>query len=447
SPSSTTGRTSENKETRQAVLKMYKVEMRAWEQFLQGQVDNLGAEAVEKWAKSLKIVHFDAGNLYLEAQDSFQINWFEEHLRPKVQKYFLNNNQRPIKVHLSLSGVPSPKDKKIWKPVLNLSPDGLDPSCRFETYLPGATNQINLSLFKDALEKSSFTPIYLYGPEGTGKSHLLMAAAFYLTSQGKRCFYVKAGTLTNHIVAAIRSSCMQKFRDLYREHDVLLVDDIHQLANRSTTQEELFHTFNTLHVAGKQIILAGRGLPSQLSGIEPRLTSRFEWGLVLPFQPLNAAEREQWFREKKLKLPEPIVNYLLTSLTTVHSLTSALEIIQGKKEISMQLVQKWLEPLLENQKKKLITPEKIVQATAEIFDIQSSDILGRAQSQECSLPRQVAMYLCRSVLKMPFLKIAEIFSRDHSTVMTSVKIVEKKIGEHDEIILSHVNSIKSKLKS
>jgi chromosomal replication initiator protein len=420
--------------------------MRAWEEFLQGQVKDLGSEAIDKWAKPMKVVHFDAGNLYLEAQDSFQLSWFEEHLRSPIKSQFRNNNQRPIKVHVSLANAPSPKDKKIWKPVLNLAPDGLDPGCSFESYFPGNTNQISFSLFKDALEKSSYNPIYLHGPEGTGKSHLLMASAFYLTSLKKQCFYVKAGTLTSHIVAAMRTGAMQKLRDLYRQHDVLLVDDIHQLAHRSATQEELFHTFNTLHMAGKQIILAGSRLPSLLEGIEPRLTSRFEWGLVLPFQPLSPLERKEFLRQKIQQKQSPLSEateaFLLQQLPDVKLLQRALETLHHRKDKNDQA---WIAPLLEEMKRKALTPGKIVQVTAEIFEIRADDILGRSQNQECSLPRQVAMYLCRSLLKMPFLKIAEIFSRDHSTVMTSVKNIEKKIGEHDEVILSMIHLIKPKL--
>lgn len=427
--------------------------MRIWEDFLQGLAAELGAEALEKWAKTLKVVHFDAGNLYLEAQDSFQLNWFEEYLRPKVRKLLLNNNQRPIKVHLSLANTTPLPDKKAWKPLLNLSPDSLDPACRFDSYFPGTTNAVSFSLLKEAVAKPSFNPIYLHGPEGTGLSHLLMACAAELSSRNQKCFYVKAGTFTNHIVAAIRSGAMQKLRQLYREHDVLLVDDIQHLAHRSATQEELFHTFNALHGAGKQIILAGTALPSVLEGIEPRLTSRFEWGLVLPFHPLNAAERKEFFKlkteQKQIHLPSESQDFVLAALPAVSALLKAVAVMEPRKktELSLASLQKWLAPLLDEQKRKAMTPEKIVQAVATAYEIRSSDILGRSQSQECSAPRQISMYLCRLMLKMPYLKIADVFSRDHSTVMTSVKSVDKKIREHDETVLSYINSIQNKLKS
>ncbi len=417
--------------------------MKIWEEFLQNQVKDLGAGTIEKWAKSLKIVHFDAGNLYLEAADAFQVSWFEEYLRPKVQKFFKNNNQRPIKVHLSLASA-FMKPKKIWKPVLQLAPDPVDPASLLETYYPGKTNTLHFSLFKETLQNLSFNPIYLYGPSGCGKSHLLMGATSYLQAMGKTCLYIKAGTLTQHIVAAIRSSSMPKLRQFYRGQDALIIDDIHLLANRTATQEEFFHTFNALSIAGKQIILSGNDLPSRLGGIEPRLTSRFEWGITLPFFPLSTEELKELVHQRS-SLPKEIQDDLAAQFTTVADLLKASEILKKKKDFSD--MGKWLAPLLSHQKQKAITPEKIVQITAELFEISSPDILGKGQTKTLSLPRQIAMYFCRKNLKMPFLKIAEFFSRDHSTVMTSVKSVEKKIKEQNTVLLSYVNAIESKLRS
>lgn len=416
--------------------------MKVWEEFLQKEAQQLGSEAIEKWAKTLKVVDFDAANLYLEAGDSFQAHWFEEHLRPRLH-FFRNNNGRPIKVHLA---TPQSLSKKKWKPTLNLAGDPLDPKVRFNTFFPAKADQTSLAMLQESLEKGLYNPIYLHGAEGVGKSHLLMAAAHFLQVQKKKCLYVKAGTLTQHIVAAIRSSSMQKFRDFYRQHDVLLVDDIDQLAHRSATQEELFHTFNTLHLAGKQILLAGKQIPSKLDGIEPRLTSRFEWGLVLPFHPLTDAERKEFLAHLNLPILEEVQAFLLSQFPSVKSLLRSLELLPlKKKDLTLTEVQRLTAPLVEQQRKKSLTPEKIVHATAEIFEIRPSDILGRSQNQECSAPRQVAMYLCRSLLKMPFLKIAEVFSRDHSTVMTNVKAIENKLAQQDAALLPALQSIQQKI--
>jgi len=413
--------------------------MKPWDEFLQEQEKLLGVDAIDKWARTLKVVDFDAANLYLEASDSFQIHWFEEHLRPRLIRFFKNNNGRPIKVHLA-SGQEGPKKKK-WQPVFNLAADYINPRMTFESYFAGEINQTHFTLLRQVIEKGGFNPIYLYGPEGSGKTHLLMAAANLLTK--KKCFYVSTDTLTRHIVTAIRNGGMKQLRQLYREQDVLLLDDIEELADRSATQEEFFHTFNTLHVAGKQIILAGSSAPEKLSGIEPRLTSRFEWGLVLSLQPLPYEDRLAWIRAKSPELSQDVQLYLAREFESMKSLIAAVGISKGRP---LSIVQKTVASLLEEQRKKAITSEKIVKNIAEIFGIRVADILGKPQAQEFSVPRQIAMYLCRTHLKQSFLKIGEFFSRDHSTVMTSVKTIEKKIREQDNVVLSSLHQLKSKLK-
>jgi chromosomal replication initiator protein len=408
--------------------------MKPWDEFLKSQEKILGVDAIDKWARTLKVVDFDAANLYLEARDSFQIHWFEEHLRSQIVKFFKNNNGRAIKVHLA--GQEGPKKKK-WQPVFNLAADYVNPRMTFDSYFAGEANQTHLTLFREVVEKGGFNPIYLYGPEGSGKTHLLMAAANL--HPGKKCFYVTTDTLTQHIVAAIRNGGMKRLRQLYREQDVLLLDNIEELANRNATQEEFFHTFNALHVGGKQIILAGKDVPEKLSGIEPRLTSRFEWGLVLSLQSLPYQDRLAWVQEKSPDVAQDIQHYLAREFESMRGLIAAVGISKGKP---LSIVQKSVAPLLEEQRKKAITSEKIVKHVAEIFGIRAADILGKAQTQEFSVPRQIAMYLCRTHLKQSFLKIGEFFSRDHSTVMTSVKSIEKKIGEQDNVVLSALNQLR-----
>lgn len=411
--------------------------MKAWDDFLTVLAKDLGQETVDRWLKPLKIVHFDAGNLYLEGKDAFQASWFEEHIRSRVKKSFVNNNGRPIKIHLAFTDSPQ-KNKKNgdWKPILNLAPDAIEPKCTFNTYLSG--KNIAVQLFQDI---PNFNPIYIHGPSGSGKTHLLMAAAHFLKGKGLSCFYVRAETLTEHVVAAIRSGAMQKFREIYRNHDVLLIDDIHLLSGRAATQEEFFHTFNTLHTAGRQIILSANVPPSRLTAIEPRLTSRFEWGLVLPLQTLEPLEIKNLLhfhiQESRFPLSPNTQEFLLSHFSSPKSLLSALDALMlrahldhlSSLQIDPTVASSILSKLLDEEKKNLITPDKIIRSVATVYGIKTSDILGKSQKQECVLPRQIAMYLCRTSLKMSYMKIAEYFSRDHSTVMTSVKSVEKRNEE------------------
>ena len=426
--------------------------MKAWEDFLILVAKELGKSTVNQWLKPLKVLHFDAGNLYLEAQDAFQSTWFEEHIRTKVRQSLLNNNGRPIKVHLAFTNAPQ-KTKKIgtWKPVLNLVPDNLDPKCLFETYILGKNTPIQL--FENAVKKALFNPIYIHGPHGSGKTHLLMATANFFKAKGISCFYVRAETFTEHVVAAIRNGAMQKFRDIYRNHDVLLIDDLHVISGRSATQEEFFHTFNTLHTAGKQIILSANLPPSRLIEIEPRLTSRFEWGLVLPSHQLEPLELQKLLcsriQEAVFPLSQNVHEWLLSQFSSPPSLLRALDTLMlrahldkiDSSQIDPAKASFFLATLLEEEKKRLITVEKIVRTVGKVYGIKMTDILGKSQTQECVLPRQIAMYLCRTYLNMPFMKIAEHFSRDHSTVMTSVKIVRNKTEE----LKSYLEAISQKI--
>ena len=392
----------------------------------------MGKDAIDRFARTLKIVHFDAGNLYLEAGDLFQLNWFEQYLRPRIKESFHTASGRPIRVHLTLQGgVLEPK--KQWQPVVDLNPDSLYSNCTFETYFSGTTNEATVELLKEALLKKSFNPIYLQGPSGVGKTHLLMAAAHLLKEQKKSVFYVKADRFTQHIVTAIKSGAMPLLRQQYRKHDVLVIDEIETLAGRSASQEELFHTFNTLHLAGKQIIVAGKELPAHLKEIEPRLTSRFEWGLVLSIKPLTSPELHAYLKQF---LPETVIPHLLTLFTSIPVLNRAVSILKVRIKDSTPtpaLVSQWLSHLIHEQQKKALTSDVILQAVASHFDIHLADLQGRSQTQEHATPRQIAMYLCRKQLNLSYMKIAGLFSRDHSTVMTSVKLIDKRLQDNPPI--------------
>ncbi len=411
--------------------------MKEWVCFLDEQEKTHGTDAIQRWARTLKVVHFDAGNLYLEAADPFQLHWFEQYLRPLIKNSFRSMSGRPIRVHLTLAAPAAPvSPKKEWKPPVDLTPNSLLSNCVFETYFPGTTNNPNLNLLQETVTKKSFNPLYLQGPAGVGKTHLLMAACHLLKKEGRSVFYVNADRFTQHIVAAIRSGVMPALRELYRKHDTLVIDAVEALADRSASQEELFHTFNTLHLAGKQILLAGRTLPSELKGIEPRLTSRFEWGLVLSFKPLSKNELNEYFvhllARKKIALEPLLIEETLSFFSTIALLNRATDILEVKvKEMAptLSLLHKWFSTLIQEQQRKLLTPQAILQAVASHFDIPLSDLQGRSQTQEHATPRQIAMYLCRSQLHIPYMKIGELFSRDHSTVMTSVKLITQRLQD------------------
>lgn len=456
--------------------------MRAWEEFLELQEIELGKETVSKWLRTIKIKSFDACNLYLEVQDSFQGLWFEEHLRNKVEKTLVNGNNKKIKVHLIIpseepirktKGKSKKKNNFTFETVFKLEFDPLDPLFQIDNFIISKQNLLIEKLIQEILSNhqkresaqfSAVNPIYIHSCDSAGKTHLLMALAQTLKKQGLNTIYTKADTFTHHVVTAIRAGEMSQFRQAYRNIDVLLVDDVHVFSRKNATQEEFFHTFNTLHLEGKQIILSASCSPQELQHIEPRLTSRFEWGIALPIYELDKEERCQMLRAKAQALNFPlsprIEEFLLETFNN-HSgrLVKALETLilrlhlnqnqHGRQSNSIGLVQlrSLLEDLILSEEQTAITPLKILEATAELYGIRMEDILGKTQSRDCALPRQLSMYLCRHQLKMPFMKIGDLFDRDHSTVMTSVKQIQKAIDENNLEIIRSWHTILKKLKT
>jgi chromosomal replication initiator protein len=461
--------------------------MHAWQEFVKQQENQLGKEAAEKWLRPLKVIHFDSANLYLEAIDSFQILWFEEHIRPLLKTQLLNNNFRPIKVHITLNdspssppfSKPSKKESNLGAPPLPFFYDKLDPLLTLENFIPGKANQVLFHLLcelsghptdhstteESLVPLAAFNPIFLWGTTGSGKTHLLMALTQTFKKRGLNALYARAETFTEHVVSAIRSSEMQSFRKTYRHVDVLLIDDIHLFARKDATQEEFFHTFNTLYTSSRQIILSSKCPPSLLREIEPRLVSRFEWGINIHLEKLEEENLMQVLQKRcegfHFPLRDDVSSYLVHSFPSSKSLHKALEALilrchleedarhkRNSLLIDLESAKRMLADLFTQQQHHVLTPEKIISTVSAKFGIRvKEDLLGSSQSHTCSLPRQIAMYLCRQELKLPFQAIGRIFLRDHSTVMASIKQIEKKIEKKDKEVIVSISEIITKIES
>jgi len=452
--------------------------MQAWDTFLKLLENDIGTNAIDQWLRPLKIIHFDAGNLYLEAKDSFQISWFEEHIRKKANALLCNNNHRKIKVYLSIAGEAAkkkiskkPKTDILTIPQLSIAFDALNPLCNFDNFIGSSLHPLPHKLMHQITgyandhktDLATFNPIYLWGPTGTGKTHLLVATAHELGKKGLSVAYVNAETFTEHVVRAIRASEMSLFRQSYRKADILIIEDVHLLAKRGATQEELFHTFNTLHLAGKQIMLSANCSPSELAFIEPRLISRFEWGIVLPMAPLLHDEIRQVLHAKAKALNYPlnqkVMEFLLETFTSgTKALCRAFEALVlrthlnksnikfSPTQLTVPYVQQQLTDLISEEVASALDPNKIILNVSEYFGIRPDDILGKAQSRDRALPRQIAMYFCRSQLEMPYAKIGDLFQRDHSTVMSSVKLIQKNLNSNEQSVSEPFHAILKKLR-
>lgn len=435
--------------------------MKAWENFLKIEEKEIGSATVKKWLSSLKVLRFDAANLHLEAKDSFQAHWFEEHIRPKLAKKLLSVAHRPIKVHLTVAKSPAADPAKETKktkvaPPLKLQWESPDQSQTFGNFIWSEGNLIIQKLLGQVVDRTadpSFNPIFLYGPPGSGKTHLLNALALELGKTSLKTLFVKAETFTGHVVEAIRAGQMQQFRAAYRHADILIIDDIQIFANKGSTQEEFFHTFNTLHVATHTIILSANTPPRELVGIEPRLVSRFEWGISLGLYPLKKNDLKklvlQRADERGVVLTEKTQDFLLETFTqSPKSLMRAIDAmalrLPPKACSHVEELKRVLGDLIQAELAALVTPEKVIRTVAEHWGILVEDILGKSQSRECVLPRQVAMSLCRHHLELPFTKIGTLFDRDHSTVISAIRHVGKK-QESDKELASSLNILTKQL--
>ncbi|HRD56316.1 MAG TPA: chromosomal replication initiator protein DnaA [Parachlamydiaceae bacterium] len=451
--------------------------MQIWEKFLLRMEKELGKETVEKWLRPLKILNFDACNLFLEAEDRFQTAWFEEHIRKKVLAEFKNNNNKQVRIHLaSKNKLPPPKIKH--KPVIETLPklsiqyEAINPICTFAHYalfkenlllhkllsqISGIEEKTGQIIKNAKLDLGSLNPVYIYGSSGSGKTHLLQAVTNALRNHGLKAIYARAETFTDHVVTAIRAGEMSHFRQAYRNIDALIIDDAHIFSRKGATQEEFFHTFNTLHLENKQIILSANVSPAELHLIEPRLVSRFEWGIVLPIS-LYSKEDLNIILEKKAEalnyyLHKKVAEFLLETFTSnckqlVRSLEALILRTQNSgKMMTVPIARQVLADLILEEEQNTLTKEKILKTVAEQFGIKPEDILNKSQTREAVLPRQIAMHLCRQELKLPFVKIGDIFSKDHSTVMSSVKTIQQALDHDMTDIASHWYTIFKKLKN
>jgi chromosomal replication initiator protein len=420
--------------------------MKAWEDLLSKMESALTPQAVAQWLRPMQVVRFDAQNIYLQA-NIFQRSWFEEHVRPHVQTLFVNaNTQRPIKIHFENDSPPSEKSYNSFP----ITSDFLDPLFSIEKFITSDSNQMACRIIQEIVTNgcTTFNPIFISGPSGCGKTHLLAGLARSLQGQGRNIFFVNAETFTSHVVQAIRFGKMNEFRQVYRSVQVLIVDDVHRLARRSATQEEFFHTFNALHTAEIPIILSSCEPSHQLKDIEPRLISRFEWGIPLTLTAPDSAMLYKIILNQahvlQLNISADLIRYLTTHFTS--KITAPIEALHA---IAMRCphihsiagIEHALQDLLVREKKSALTAEKILEQTALHFGVRVEDMTGASQQREWTVPRQLAMYLCRHHLKMSLQSIGRLFHRDHSTVISSIKQITKACETNQQDIVDALKTI------
>lgn len=339
-------------------------------------------------------------------------------------------------------------------------PSLFDAKHSFETFVIGNTNQFAHAACRAVAQQpgQTYNPLFIYGPAGLGKTHLLKAIGHEIlrNSTSARVYYLSCESFTTELIQAISQDRMREFKDKYRKGcDILLLDDIHFLAGKERTQEEFFYTFNYLHDAKKQIVITADRYPKDITGLENRLQTRFEWGLVADIQPPDIETRVAILQNKaeteQIILPHEVAEFIASNVTTnVRELEGCLRRLQfhatySPSPISIELAKQVLKDIAPKMKHEL-TPEAILRLVAFEFKIKTPDLKSDKRIQKLSFPRQVCMYLMRRHLFIPYKKIGEYLGgKDHSTVVHGFEKITELLKNDPEVI-AHVSRIESSMK-
>ncbi len=336
----------------------------------------------------------------------------------------------------------------------------LNPRYIFETFVIGASNRFAHAAAVAVAEApaKAYNPLFIYGESGLGKTHLLHAIGAYAKElySGLRVRYVSSEEFTNDFINSIRDDKSSVFQRRYRDLDILLVDDIQFLENKERTQEEFFHTFNTLYNANKQIVISSDRPPKQLTTLEDRLRSRFEWGLITDIQPPELETRIAILRKKavqdKLSAPDDVLEYIASKISTnIRELEGALIRVTAfaslnRQPVDMGLAEIVLKDLIPDESSPEITASTIMAQTAAYFSLTIDDLCGTSRSRVLVNARQIAMYLCRELTDLSLPKIGQTFGgRDHTTVMHADRKVRQLMAERRSIF-NQVTELTNRIK-
>ncbi|MBN1666075.1 MAG: chromosomal replication initiator protein DnaA [Anaerolineales bacterium] len=445
----------------------------AW-QAARGQLQmEMPKAAFDTWVRKAEFVSYEDGTFILGVPNAYASDWLQSRLSSTVTRLLTGIMNRTIEVHFvvwpngnqpveatSLKGTPELYESYAASDDIEQAESQrpnptLNARYSFENFVVGPSNRLAHAASLAVAEKpaQAYNPLFLYGGVGLGKTHLLLAIGNLCHGRGLNVLYVSSEEFTNDLINAIRSHTTQAFREKYRSIDVLLVDDIQFIAGKESTQEEFFHTFNTLHGQDKQIVVSSDRPPKALMTLEERLRSRFEWGLTADIQPPDLETRLAILRSKAertgCKMPDELMVLIARRVqSNIRELEGALTRVAAFADLSgLSLTAGLVEMALADMlpRRSEVRPDEIVRNVAESFGISMENMLGRDRSRQVALPRQVAMYLLREEANISLPQIGEVLGgRDHTTVMYGCEKISEML-EQDDRLRRQIIEIKERL--
>jgi chromosomal replication initiator protein len=416
------------------------------------------ADIYDRWFKETELVEMSPEHLTLRVPNDIYRYWIEDNYLTPLRTAVLMTLKGAREVRFISAGMsqvpdhtPEPTrpaaEVEAEEPEERAVANGFNPNNTFETFVVGTNNEFAAAACRAVSENPGkvYNPLFFYGGVGLGKTHLMHAIGQHLMVTRKmKVSYVTSEKFANEFIDAIQTNSLVKFRKRYRMVDVLLIDDIQFFANKGRSQEEFFHTFNTLFDGRKQIVLSSDRPPAEIGNIEPRLVSRFEWGLTAELQIPDVETRTAILRKKAstlgIKLDPEIIQFIAENIrTNVRRLEGALMRVAmlaslGGPPPTMERIETLLKDLLAEEARRAVNVEQIQKRVAEHFDVRFADMTSKRRPKNIAFPRQIAMYLARELTKMSLVEIGDAFGgRDHGTVLHAYRLVRERMGDDEKI--------------
>lgn len=421
-----------------------------WEKTRNSIRQRVGESPYNTWFSGLQAKEKDPQTLVVEAPDEFFKNWLVDHYFILIQETVNQIAQQSIALEFEVNPDIAHKDdtslltrlaKGFQKP--DASSLKINPRFNFDSFVVGPSNRFAHAASMAVAESpaKAYNPLFIYGGVGLGKTHLMQAVTQKIVenNQKAKCFYITSERFTNELIDSIRHRATNQFRQKYRNVDVLLIDDIHFIAGKESTQEEFFHTFNSLHNDRKQIIISSDRPPQEIANLEERLSSRFTWGLIVDIQPPDFETRVAILRKKleqeQVTVPDDVIFFIAQEIKrNIRELEGALIRVIAyslleDKVITLDRAKVVLKDMVK-ETFKLINVDMIQKSVATHFRISLSDMKTKKRNKNIVLPRQVAMYLCRQLTNLSLPEIGYAFGgKDHTTVLHSCKKIDAHLAK------------------
>ena len=423
------------------------------------------------WIKPLKIYSLDNNTLKILVEMDGAVEYLEKKYKVYLQGAIIDVIDHIYHIEFVTKQQVETEEFPIKKNPNSLMNEAieranLNPKYTFDTFVVGSNNKFAHAASLAVADKPGhiYNPLFLYGGVGLGKTHLMhsIAHSILLKDKTKKVLYVTSETFTYELIDAIRginNTTINDFREKYRNIDVLLIDDVQFIIGKESTQEEFFHTFNTLHSANKQIIISSDRPPKDIETLEARLRSRFEWGLIADISAPDYETRMAILRKKEetdgYKFNDDVIQFIASNVkSNIRELEGALNKLiaysnlerKDIKEITVEIAEEVLRDILMPNEKREITPELIIQTVAEHYGITMADITGNKRNSEIVIPRQIAMYLCRKMTDVSLKNIGTILGkRDHTTIINGHNKIEAELKQNNTNLKNNIDIITKKI--